>query len=252
MRTALLLAGVFASMANAYYYEVDVMAVNKDQWVKCVNPITYDFKGIDPSTGKSWDGIGGLCIFTNEKNDYLKFSNADWRLNQFYNVSITIGDVYNQVPSLKTKETELVIPCTLADEYHAPPNMPKEQFPYRFPNHWLYVCVASELFRNRTESFVVPTTIATMSLPTTTVQTVVQPTAIIQSTTTASPVTPVTPTTSVKPITTDKPVITVQHTPSCLPGYRGKRTGRGPNGVCCSHSDDCFESCVKGVCKVYV
>ncbi|KAG0011700.1 hypothetical protein BGZ81_002039, partial [Podila clonocystis] len=92
MRTALLLAGVFASVANAYYYGVHVMAVSKDRWVKCVNPITYDFKGIDPSTGKNWSGIGGPCASPDFATDYLVFNNADWRLNQFYNVSITAGD----------------------------------------------------------------------------------------------------------------------------------------------------------------
>ncbi|KAK3809726.1 MAG: hypothetical protein JOS17DRAFT_807681 [Linnemannia elongata] len=159
MRTVLLLAVVLASVTNAYYYAVDVMAVSKDQWVKCVNPITYDFKGIDPSTGKRWDGIGGPCIFSNVAPRYLEFHNSDWRLNQFYNVSITAGEVYNQVPSVKTKETGLVIPCTLADEYHAPPNTPKNQLPFQFPNHWLYVCVAPELFHDRTEPIVAPTTI---------------------------------------------------------------------------------------------
>ncbi|KAF9271940.1 hypothetical protein BGZ88_005414, partial [Linnemannia elongata] len=150
MRAALLLAGVFVSMTNAYYYTVDVMAMNKDQWTKCVSPKTYDFKGIDYSTGKRWDGIAGSCAFPNNANKYLTFQNADWRLNQFYNVSITSGDAYNKVPSLKTKETGLVIPCTLADEYHAPPNTPEEQLPYNYPNHWVYVCIAPELFRNRT------------------------------------------------------------------------------------------------------
>ncbi|KAG0069974.1 hypothetical protein BGZ89_001705 [Linnemannia elongata] len=150
MRTALLLAGVFVSVTNAYYYTVDVMTVSKDQWTKCVNPITYDFKGIDYSTGKPWDGLGGPCMSSEEPNDYLKFENTNWRLNQFYNVSITSGDVYNKVPSLKTKETGLVIPCTLADEYHAPPNTTRQQLPYYYPNHWLYVCIAPELFRNRT------------------------------------------------------------------------------------------------------
>ncbi|KAK5808681.1 hypothetical protein F5H01DRAFT_350254 [Linnemannia elongata] len=150
MRTALLLAGVFVSMTNAYYYTVDVMTVSKDQWTKCVNPITYDFKGIDYSTGKRWNGIAGPCMSSEEPNDYLKFENTNWRLNQFYNVSITSGDVYNKVPSLKTKETGLLIPCTLADEYHAPPNTTRQQLPYHYPNHWVYVCIAPELFRNRT------------------------------------------------------------------------------------------------------
>ncbi|KAF9116834.1 hypothetical protein BGW39_002573, partial [Mortierella sp. 14UC] len=239
MRTALLLAGIFASVANAYYYKVNVMAQSEYHWVKCVNPTTMDFKDIDPSTGKHWAGIGGPCLSPDSTSDYLKFSNSDWRLNQFYNVSVTAGDVYNQVPSLKTKETGLVIPCTLADEYHAPPNTPEEQLPYSFLNHWVYVCIAPELFRNRTEPIVVPTTIVTTPLPTTTVPTIVQPTITIQPTTTALPVTAVSPTASAKP------------SPSCLSGYRGRRTGRGPNGACCSHSDDCIESCVKGVCKVF-
>ncbi|KAF9900346.1 hypothetical protein EC991_007465 [Linnemannia zychae] len=249
MRSTLLLAGIFASVANAYYYEVDVMAINKDQWVKCVNPNTFDFKGIDPSTGKHWDGIGGPCASPQYQTEYLVFQNSDWRLNQFYNVSVTPGDVYNHVPSLKTKETGLVIPCTLADEYHAPPDAPEEHIPFGFPNHWLYVCIAPELFRNRTEPIVVPTTTTTTSLPTTTA---VQPTTAVPATTipttTDTPAVTETPTTTAKPTTTVKPT----PTPSCLPGYRGKRTGKGPIGACCSHSDDCIESCVKNVCKVYV
>ncbi|KAG0055829.1 hypothetical protein BGZ83_007262 [Gryganskiella cystojenkinii] len=160
MRAALLLVGLLASLVNAYYYEVDVRVFNKDQWMKCVNLNTFDFKGIDPSTGNPWGGLGGTCLFSIEKdlNRVLKFSNRDWRLNQFYNVSITPGEVYNHVPSLKTQETGLVIPCTLADEYHALAGTPEDQMPSRVPNHWLYVCTAPELFRNRTDP-VVPTSI---------------------------------------------------------------------------------------------
>ncbi|ORE02472.1 hypothetical protein BCV72DRAFT_297726 [Rhizopus microsporus var. microsporus] len=36
---------------------------------------------------------------------------------------------------------------------------------------------------------------------------------------------------------------------SCKSGYRGKRNGKGPEGACCSHSDDCQESCIKGKCN---
>ncbi|KAG0055077.1 hypothetical protein BGZ83_009713 [Gryganskiella cystojenkinii] len=175
MHATLLFAGVLASVASAYYYEVDVMVVNKDQWTKCVNPITFDFTGIDPSTGNPWDGIGGPCLSSWEEdpNRVLVFPNSDWRLNQFYNVSITPGEVYNYVPSLKTQETGLVIPCTLADEYHAPASTPQGQMPYRFPNHWLYVCIAPELFRNRTEPVVptAPTTTTETDLATTTIPT---------------------------------------------------------------------------------
>jgi hypothetical protein len=37
----------------------------------------------------------------------------------------------------------------------------------------------------------------------------------------------------------------------CIPGYRGKRNGKGPNGACCSHSRDCKDTCVKNVCGVH-
>jgi hypothetical protein len=37
---------------------------------------------------------------------------------------------------------------------------------------------------------------------------------------------------------------------NCLSGYRGKRNGRGPNDACCSHSDDCLDTCVSGVCGI--
>ena len=233
MRVVFLLASVFASVASAYYYEVDVMAFDQDKWFKCVNVNTYDFKGVDPSTGKPWPGIGGECQSSKDPaGEILVFPNTDWRLNQFYNVTITPGDVYNQVPSLKTKETGLIIPCILADEYHAPPNTTKEELPYGFPNHWLYACIAPELFHDRTVPIAVPTTTA---IPTTFV-----------------PVPTVVPNTTVKHTTIAKPTTTVEPKPTCLPGYKGKLNGDGPNGACCSSSDDCYESCIKGVCKVDV
>lgn len=38
-------------------------------------------------------------------------------------------------------------------------------------------------------------------------------------------------------------------TASCIAGSRGKKKGNGFNGYCCSSSDDCHESCVKGKCN---
>lgn len=37
---------------------------------------------------------------------------------------------------------------------------------------------------------------------------------------------------------------------TCILGYLGKRNGKGPNGACCTHSNDCLDTCVKGVCGV--
>ncbi|CAO3630179.1 unnamed protein product [Mucor fragilis] len=35
----------------------------------------------------------------------------------------------------------------------------------------------------------------------------------------------------------------------CISGSSGKNNGDGYNGFCCKSSDDCFESCLKGVCN---
>ncbi|KAG1395133.1 hypothetical protein G6F60_010424 [Rhizopus arrhizus] len=37
---------------------------------------------------------------------------------------------------------------------------------------------------------------------------------------------------------------------SCKAGYKGKKNGSGKTGACCSTSDDCVETCRKGVCGV--
>ncbi|KAG0217549.1 hypothetical protein BGX31_000202, partial [Mortierella sp. GBA43] len=61
------------------------------------------------------------------------------------------------------------------------------------------------------------------------------------------------PTSSVQPTRTatssTAPTVIPTTTPSpggCFGGYLGKRNGEGPNGACCSHSDDCEDSCIKG------
>ncbi|KAF9354435.1 hypothetical protein BGX34_011022, partial [Mortierella sp. NVP85] len=63
------------------------------------------------------------------------------------------------------------------------------------------------------------------------------------------------PTTTARPTTTGRPATTTTRAPTpsstCIPGYSGKRKGDGPHGACCTHSDDCIDSCLKGVCFDY-
>ncbi|KAF9365142.1 hypothetical protein BGX34_011271, partial [Mortierella sp. NVP85] len=83
-----------------------------------------------------------------------------------------------------------------------------------------------------------------VSRPTTTVPPVVTPTCPIVTVTvpvTVATTNPPKPTTTPPKPTTTPP----KPTPTCLPGYKGKRNGKGPNGACCSHSDDCKDTCVK-------
>ncbi|KAK3816286.1 MAG: hypothetical protein J3Q66DRAFT_388487 [Benniella sp.] len=101
----------------------------------------------------------------------------------------------------------------------------------------------------------VPTTTTTVAVTTTTTP----PPAVVTTTTTNVVTTTNVPTTTTivtsvatEPITTTTTTtLAPQPTPTCLAGYRGKRNGKGPNGACCSHSDDCKDTCVKGVCGVH-
>ncbi|KAK3807198.1 MAG: hypothetical protein J3Q66DRAFT_356944 [Benniella sp.] len=88
--------------------------------------------------------------------------------------------------------------------------------------------------------------------PSTTTTATPVPTTTCPVVTVTVPVT-VTTTNPPKPTTTPpKPTTTPpKPSPTCLAGYKGKRNGKGPNGACCSHSDDCKDTCVKGVCGVH-
>ncbi|CEG82707.1 hypothetical protein RMATCC62417_16740 [Rhizopus microsporus] len=50
-------------------------------------------------------------------------------------------------------------------------------------------------------------------------------------------------------ITTTTTTAATTATASCITGSRGKKKGNGFNGYCCSFSDDCRDSCVKGKCN---
>jgi hypothetical protein len=60
-----------------------------------------------------------------------------------------------------------------------------------------------------------------------------------QSTTIKPTSTKTTSTTSAKPTTT------------CTSGFSGKSNGGGPTGACCKTSNDCEDTCTKGVCGVH-
>ncbi|KAG2171707.1 hypothetical protein INT43_008087 [Umbelopsis isabellina] len=38
---------------------------------------------------------------------------------------------------------------------------------------------------------------------------------------------------------------------TCTAGFSGKKNGNGPTGACCTHSDDCHETCYQGACKTF-
>jgi hypothetical protein len=45
-------------------------------------------------------------------------------------------------------------------------------------------------------------------------------------------------------------VPTIIYEETCILGYMDTLEGQGPNGACCSHSDDCLDTCVRGVCGI--
>ncbi|KAK3816288.1 MAG: hypothetical protein J3Q66DRAFT_401452 [Benniella sp.] len=85
--------------------------------------------------------------------------------------------------------------------------------------------------------------------PTTTTLAVPTKTTVVTTTTTKVPTT----TTIVNAVAVDpiNNAIAPRAYPSCFPGYGGKRNGKGPNGACCSHSDDCKDTCFNGICGVH-
>ncbi|KAI8071377.1 hypothetical protein BC940DRAFT_294307 [Gongronella butleri] len=247
---SILLALAAASVANAYYYTVDVMTSDQGKRMACVQVETFDFWYSDPSTGKRWDRIGSTCINQWEGSAF-SWHNSDWRLNQFYNVTIQPGKLDNDVVSLTTIEDGgIVIPCTLMDEYHEVWNNPyvddAQEFPNGFQNHWQFVCFDKRIFRDVGASL--PTTVATS---TTTSSATTTATITASTTTTTTTTTPSASPTTTKTTTTTTKTTTKTPTPTCIAGYKGKLNGQGPNGACCSSSDDCKETCVKGICKLY-
>ncbi|GAA5814306.1 hypothetical protein MFLAVUS_007800 [Mucor flavus] len=70
------------------------------------------------------------------------------------------------------------------------------------------------------------------------------------TTTTVVPTTTITSTTITSSSTASSSSSTAATTPapSCTVGYLGKGNGKGPTNACCSTSDDCKDSCVKGLC----
>ncbi|RCH97830.1 hypothetical protein CU098_001544, partial [Rhizopus stolonifer] len=66
------------------------------------------------------------------------------------------------------------------------------------------------------------------------------------------------PTTNIRPtatkttttsVATTKTTSTATATATCISGSSGKKNGDGYNGYCCTSSDDCLDTCVKGKCN---
>ncbi|KAG2229953.1 hypothetical protein INT48_003498 [Thamnidium elegans] len=97
--------------------------------------------------------------------------------------------------------------------------------------HNLFIC-CDPLPRS---TAVIMTTATTTTITTTTTATTTTTTAVTVTTTATTTTTTIT-TTILPP------------SPSCTTGYLGKNNGKEPTKACCSHINDCKDSCVKGVC----
>lgn len=94
----------------------------------------------------------------------------------------------------------------------------------------------------------VTTTLAMENYPTTKYDIVNATTVGITTTFAAVPVTPSPTPTIPIPTTTRTTTTTSSPKPLCVGGSPGKRIGDGLTGACCTHSDDCKQTCKNGVC----
>ena len=99
---------------------------------------------------------------------------------------------------------------------------------------------------NGSQTTATTTTTTTATTTTTTTTTKALSTTTTTSTTTTSTTTTVVPTTTTTKTST---TATTALPTNCTSGIKGKKSGDGYNGDCCSSSDDCINACVKGVCN---
>ncbi|KAF9365913.1 hypothetical protein BGX34_007589 [Mortierella sp. NVP85] len=156
--------------------------------------------------------------------------------DQFGYAKVDLGEYGQELEALSTTRAPRLVhfPCTKIEQF-------EQQGPSDTIFTWkVYSCANSDY--DGKEGIRVPPPTTTTAVPVTTTSCPAVTVTVPVTVTTTNPPKPTT--TPPKPTTTPpKP------SPTCLAGYRGKGNGKGPDGVCCSHSDDCKDTCVKGICR---
>ncbi|KAK3816285.1 MAG: hypothetical protein J3Q66DRAFT_342135 [Benniella sp.] len=255
---ALTLVAAVASQVNAYYWHVETFYQRFGEETSLfynVHPVDIQIPG-NTEAVVAW---GGIVLDDNPYTVTIHFNEHGYE-----NVYLDMDHSTQELTALRAMDNKLqekaVFSCVKMDEFLS------EELYNREVTKKVYSCGNRAYFGRKgipvptTTTRAVPTTTTTVAVPTTTTL----PPAIVTTTntnvvtTTTVPTTTRTTTTAIVATTivtsvATEPIITTttlvpKPTPTCLAGYRGKRNGKGPNGACCSHSDDCKDTCVKGVC----
>ena len=251
---ALTLVATVASQVNAYYFHAETFYQSSGEETSLfynVHPVDIQIPG-NTEAVVAW---GGIVLDDNPYTVTILF-----KKHGYENVYLDMDHSTQELTALNAMDGEkkkAVFSCVKMDEFLT------EGLYNREVTKKVYSC-GNRAYFGRKGIPVVPTT-TTRAVPTTTTTTVAVSTTTLPPvvtttttnvvTTTAVPTTTTTTATTIVTSVATEPIITTttlapKPTPTCLAGYRGKRNGKGPNDACCSHSDDCKDTCVKGVCGV--
>ncbi|KAK3816289.1 MAG: hypothetical protein J3Q66DRAFT_369863 [Benniella sp.] len=240
---ALTLLAAVASNVNAYYWHAETVFQHLSQDIVkyVIHPVDIQVPGNDEAVV----AVGGIILNEDTEGMTLLF-----KKHGYEDINMALDRANGELISLRAMDRQkeiAVFSCAKMDE------IDEEGFYNHMVTRKVYSCGNSAYYGRKGIPVPTPTTLALVT-PTTVAVATTTPPAVVTTMTTNVVTTTNLPTTIVTSVATE-PIITTttlapQPTPTCLAGYRGKRNGKGPNGACCSHSDDCKDTCVKGVCGV--
>ncbi|KAF9348546.1 hypothetical protein BGX34_002420, partial [Mortierella sp. NVP85] len=214
-----------ASTVNAYTWYAHILTTANSTTYK-IHPIDLQVPGNDAALVWEWQ-IGTDFV----KPPFLQYGYLD--------IEPEIDDT-NELLSLidLTASPWVRFSCKKIEDFQG-------QLPTTF-TWWVYSCTNPNYYGKKGNNPAPPKTTTTAPVATTTASRV----ATCSIVTVTIPVTVAT--TNPPRTTTDPPKPTTtppKPSPTCFAGYKGKRNGKGPDSACCSHSDDCKDTCVKGICR---
>ena len=238
------LLAALASSVNAYYWHVETVFGHAGMaYIDYkIHPVDIQFPQNDAVVDK-----GGLIL----KEPAILSMTINYSVYGYEDINMSFDLEKEELVALRAMEGQkekATFPCVQMDEVSEAGDY------WETVKRKVYSCGNPAYYGVKGRPKPVTTTLAVPTTTTTTAVTTTTPPPAVVTTTTTTTNVPTTTTTTIVTSVTTEPITTTtlapKPTPTCLTGYRGKRNGKGPNGACCSHSDDCVDTCVKGICGV--
>ncbi|KAF9345051.1 hypothetical protein BGX34_005067, partial [Mortierella sp. NVP85] len=232
----LTLLAALASSVHSHYYHIEITYQNLtvDTAHFKLNPVDPQIPGNDEALVREAD----FKLVDGGGTGYEKYNYLTVRFHLEQDLKLSKLDHSGGGGGGGGGGGETSIPCVMMDSFKL--NEPSGTTLTRD----VYDCYRADLFGVKGLQVNRPTT--TTPAPVTTTCSVATTTCPMVTVTV-----PVVTTTNPPKLTTTPPKPTAtppKPSPTCLACYIGKKNGKGPNGACCSHSDDCKDTCVKGIC----